>query len=75
MLYKFQRPLFSTGSMLKILVYNKSRSQMNELLMTREEINAIFDKEEYKVFWHGKRDKGGKIVLERKVLEKDWPSW
>lgn len=74
MIFKIQKPLFSTKGQ-PYLIYNEDRSIMTESLEVGQipEIDNLFDKGEDKIYAKGYISKNGRdLVINRKVIGQDW---
>lgn len=73
MIFKIQKPLFSTAG-LPYLIYNKDKSIMTNSLEIGQipEIDNLFNKGELKVYAKGYVDRKGNLVINKKVSEQEW---
>lgn len=73
MIFKIQKPLFSTEGQM-YLIYNKDRSVVSQSLEVGaiKEIDDFFDEDELKIYVKGYIDKKGNLVINRKIEEQDW---
>lgn len=73
MIFKIQKPIMSTEGQ-PYLIYNKDRSIMTQSLEVGviPELDALFGKEELKIFIKGYIDRKGRIVFNKKVPEQNW---
>ncbi len=73
MIFKIQKPLFSSGRQV-YLIYNKDRSIMSQSLEVGQikEIDDMFTQDELKVYTKGYIDKKGNLVINRKVVSQEW---
>ncbi len=73
MIFKIQKPLFSTKGQ-PYLIYNKDRSiETNSLEVGQiPEIDKLFQDGEFKIYAKGYIDKKGNLVINKKVKEQDW---
>ena len=58
---KFQRPLFSSGGVNAIFIYNEERDFEQQMEMADEEVDALFPNGEFKTYW--------KCIIKDKMLE------
>ncbi len=74
MIFKIQKPLFSTKGQ-PYLIYNEERSIMTDSLEVGEnpDIDKLFDEGENKIYVKGYISKNGRdLVINRKVTGQDW---
>ena len=73
MIFKIQKPLFSTNTKL-YLICNKDKSIISQSLEVGKikEIDNMFDKDELKIYARGYIDKKGNLVINRKVEQQEW---
>lgn len=73
MIFKIQKPLFSTKGQ-PYLIYNKDRTIVNSSLQVGEnpEFDKLFKDDEVKVYAKGYVDKKGRLILSRRVEEQNW---
>ena len=73
MIFKIQKPLFSTKGQ-PYLIYNKDRSiETNSLEVGQiPEKDKLFQDGEFKIYAKGYIDKKGNLVINKKVKEQDW---
>lgn len=73
MIFKIQKPLFSTDGQ-PYLIYNKDRTIQNQSIQVGHmpELDEMFDDDEVKIYVKGYIDKKDNIVINRKVGEQDW---
>ena len=73
MIFKVQRPLFSTGGEY-YLVYNKDKSILSQNLQVGKnpDFDKLFKEDEYKIYVKGYIDKKENLVINRRVENQDW---
>ena len=73
MIFKIQKPLFSTEKEL-YLISNKDKSIISQSLEVGKikEIDNMFNEDELKIYAKGYIDKKGNLVINRKVEKQDW---
>lgn len=73
MIFKIQKPLFSSNKQI-YLIYNRDKSIMSQSLEVGQikEIDDMFNKDELKVYAKGYIDRKGNLVINRKVIAQDW---
>ena len=73
MIFKIQKPLFSTHGQ-PYLIYNEDRSIETTNLQVGQipEIDKLFDKDEVKIYVKGYIDRKNNLVINRKVIGQDW---
>ena len=73
MLFKIQKPLFTTGKE-QYLIYNKDRTIVNSSLKVGENLDfdRLFKNGEAKIYVKGYKDKKGRLILNRRVEEQNW---
>lgn len=74
MIFKIQKPLFSSTQESLYLIYNKDRTIMSNDLEVGQipEIDNLFSKNESKIYVSGYIDKKGRMIINKKVNEQDW---
>lgn len=73
MIFKIQKPLFSTNGQ-PYLIYNEDRSiESNNLQIGQiPEIDNLFTDDEVKIYVKGYIDRKNNLVINRKVVSQDW---
>lgn len=73
MIFKIQKPLFSTKGQ-PYLIYNEDRSIMTDSLEVGEipEFDKLFENGETKIYAKGYIDKKRNLVINRKITGQDW---
>lgn len=72
-IFKLQRPIRSNHGMNFALVYNKSRTILEELPTTKKLAKQLFPNKELKTYWRGTYNKKTKmIILTEQVEEQNW---
>lgn len=73
MIFKVQRPLFSTDGEY-YLVYNKDKSIVSQNLQVGKnpDFDKLFKGDEYKIYVKGYIDKKENLVINRRVEDQDW---
>lgn len=71
-IFKFQRPITTDDPSEPILVYNKDRSIMNQLVVSEDTMKVLFPNEELKSYWRCKPHKDGMLELLEWELEQNW---
>ena len=73
MIFKIQRPLYSTKGE-PYLIYNQDRTiqTLSLEIGMLPELDNLFKKGEAKIYVKGYIDKKGRLVLNKRVEEQDW---
>ena len=73
MIFKIQKPLFSTDGK-PYLIYNEDRSIESNNLQVGQipEIDNLFTDDEVKIYVKGYIDRKNNLVINRKVVGQDW---
>ena len=71
-IFKFQRPLMTTDKSKPILVYNKDRSIMNQLVVPKRIMKILFPGDSVKEYWLCIKHKDGILEPVVWVEEQEW---
>lgn len=71
-IFKFQRPIVTDDQSTPILVYNKDRSIINQLVVPEDTMNVLFPDGGLKSYWRCKPHEDGMLELLEWELEQNW---